>query len=135
MTLRADSTERGKNLDEVFSINLVAQNGWQIYIFEDGSAKVQYGSGPLDNAKAPPGTVNFVELRRAIEAQLQASSGHKAPVSAAICPPGQVSVTARPLASTDVWNNLAAKLNGKLTSMAQRRFDSLLEKVPLAITK
>lgn len=47
---------------EVLSINFFINFSWMLDIYPDGSAKLIYGSGPTDFAKAPKNTFSFAEL-------------------------------------------------------------------------
>ena len=126
---------RSLTSNEMTCIMLHAKNGWDLEIRANGSARIRYGGSGLDSAHTLPGTIDFGRLKKLVEDDIKAGSpSSDALVSAAIKSPGQEMVTLVPMSSTQMWNEIVSKLNGKLINgFSQKYFDELVARLPPTI--
>lgn len=116
-------------LKDTQRIDITTKNGWILALNKDGSARLQFGSGPMDSAKSPEGTFLIGEVYDLLVSKLREKRADK-DVAVAIQAVGETSVTAQYVKSCEV-KEIFSKALMQSTALEKIRFEELLEKYPI----
>lgn len=115
----------------------LAAMGWRLTVRPDGSATIMRFMENDDSARAsaPPKTLDFESLVKALEADLEnpKSDRQPSPLLGGIRMTGQVNLAMRPILNLEIWNRLIAELEPKFEGRSFASFRKKTEDHPLKL--
>jgi hypothetical protein len=117
------------SLQNTQRIDISTNNGWFLTINADGSAGLQFGSGPMDSARCPAGTFVLSELYNLLVPKLKEKRAED-DVAVAIWTSGATSTTARYINRSEA-KPIFAKAQQRSTALDKTRFDALVKDHPI----
>lgn len=117
--------------EQIQEITISASKGWILIARPDGSGKLAFGSGPLDVAKIPIGSLDVRKFYNAVVPTLQSNAPGTKSSSIALRKVGEVSVNALYTNNETAVSEILTTARTHAQAVNKSRFDQLLRQTPL----